>query len=113
MEPSQERTWAMFCHLGAFAGYMIPFGHIIAPLIIWQMKRKESAFVEENGKEALNFQLTLTIYAIIATLLALIFIGFFLLAIIGVFGVVMIVVAALKANNGESFRYPATMRFIK
>ncbi len=57
MNEKDARTWAMLCHIGAFAGYIIPFGHIIAPLVIWLIKKDESPFVDDQGKESLNFQI--------------------------------------------------------
>lgn len=108
-----ERTWAMFCHLSAFAGCIIPFGNIIGPLVVYSIKRQEYPLVEDQGKEVLNFQITLLIALIISGILALILIGFVLLAIIGIAGLVLTVIGALKANNGEYYRYPFTVRFLK
>jgi uncharacterized Tic20 family protein len=107
-----SRTWAMFCHLGAFAGYIIPFGHIIAPLIIWLIKRDESPLVADQGKESLNFQLSMTLYAIIAGLLIVIFIGFILLFALMIFDVIMVIIATVRANAGEKYRYPLSIRFV-
>ncbi len=109
----QERNWAMFCHLGAFAGYILPFGHIIAPLIIWLVKKKEFPFVEDQGKESLNFQLSITVYVLVAALLALKLIGFVVMFSLAIFALVMVVIAAVQANSGEHYRYPLTIRFIK
>jgi uncharacterized Tic20 family protein len=110
------RMWAMFCHLGGLAG-LIPvtpiFGSIIAPLIIWQIKKDEFGFVDEQGKEAVNFQISILIYALVAGLLCLLCVGFVLLAAVYVFDLVFILIAAIKSNNGEHFRYPLTIRFFK
>jgi len=108
-----ERTWAMFCHLSAFAGFFIPFGNIIGPLIIWLVKRPESLFVDFHGKESLNFQISITIYSIVASLLCFRVIGIPILFGLIIFEVVMIIIATLRANNGEEYRYPLTIRFIK
>lgn len=113
MNEKDARTWAMFCHLGALAGYIIPFGNIIAPLVIWLIKKDESPFVDDQGKESLNFQISITIYALVALVLTLIIIGFFLLLAVGIFALVMVIVAAVKANDGEKYRYPLCIRFIK
>ena len=112
MNEKDARTWAMFCHLGALAGYIIPFGNIIAPLVIWLIKKDESPFVDDQGKESLNFQISITIYALVALVLTLIIIGFFLLLAVGIFALVMVIVAAVKANDGEKYRYPLCIRFI-
>ena len=113
MNEKDARTWAMFCHLGALAGYIIPFGNIIAPLVIWLIKKDESPFVDDQGKESLNFQISITIYALVALLLTVIVIGFFLLLAVGIFALVMVIIAAVKANDGEKYRYPLCIRFIK
>jgi uncharacterized Tic20 family protein len=107
------RTWAMLCHIGAFAGYIIPFGHIIAPLIIWLIKKDESPFVDDQGKESLNFQISISIYAIIAALLTIVVIGFVLVIALLTFDMVMVIIAAVKSNSGERYRYPLCMRFVK
>jgi uncharacterized Tic20 family protein len=113
MAEKDARTWAMFCHIGAFAGYIIPFGHIIAPLIIWLIKKAESPLVDDQGKESLNFQISVTIYAFIALLLTLILIGYVLFFALVIFDLVMVIVAAVKVNSGEKYRYPLCIRFIK
>ena len=108
------RTWAMFCHLAGLAGYVMPIvGNIVGPLIFWQIKKDEYPFVDEQGKEAVNFQISMTLYALISIPLAVICIGLFLLAAVVVVDLVFLVVAAVKANNGQHYRYPLTIRFIK
>lgn len=112
--PKQERTWAMFAHLTAFLGYTcIPLANIIAPLIIWQIKKDDMPFASEQGKECLNFQISMLIYAIISGILTLILIGFAFLVILYVMNIILTIIAAIKANEGIAYRYPATMRFIK
>jgi uncharacterized protein len=106
------RTWAMLVHLSALGGGIVPMGHIILPLIIWQIK-KEYPFVNDAGKEAVNFNISVTIYLVIAAVLILAFIGFVLLPAIGIASVVLVIIAGLKANDGHAYRYPFTIRFIK
>ena len=112
MEKKQENDWGMFCHLAALAGFVVPFGNIIGPLVIWLIKKDESEFVNDQGKESLNFQISITIYAIVSALLMLVVIGIFLLVAVGILSMVFIILAAIKANNGEKYRYPLTIRFI-
>lgn len=97
----------------SFNLYRYTFGHIIAPLVIWQIKKDGFAFVDKQGKECLNFQISFTIYALVAGLLMFVVIGLILLPIIGIVGLVFIIIAAIKANNGEDYRYPFNIRFIK
>lgn len=111
LPPKEACTWGMLCHLGALAGIIVPFGNIIGPLIFWLVKRNEFAFVDEQGKNALNFQISLTIYGLISAVLCLIVIGFVMLVALLVFGLVMTIMAAVKASDGQSFRYPLTIPF--
>jgi uncharacterized Tic20 family protein len=113
MDEKDARMWAMLCHLGALGGYIIPFGHIIAPLVIWLIKKDESLLVDDQGKESLNFQISITVYAFVAIVLTAIIIGFILLPAVVIFDLIMIIVAAVKANSGEKYRYPLCIRFIK
>jgi len=109
----EERTWAMICHLAAFAGYIIPFGHIIGPLVVWLLKRDELPAVDFHGKEALNFQLSMTIYMLIAGLLYLVYIGIPIYIGLAILHIAMITIAAVKAYGGEYFRYPLSMRLVR
>ena len=107
-----EKMWAMLCHLSALAGFIIPFGNIIAPLIIWILKKEEFPLVDDQGKEALNFQISMTIYFIVGAILILVAIGIVILPILGIFALIMIVIASIKANDGEKYRYPFTIRLV-
>jgi hypothetical protein len=108
------RMWAMFCHLAGLAGLILPaIGSVVGPLIIWQIKKEEHPFVDEQGKEAVNFQISMLIYGIVAGLLILACVGTVLLPAVVIFDLVFLLIAAVKANNGEHYRYPLTIRFIK
>ena len=109
---SEERNWGMFCHLSALAGFIIPFGNIIGPLIIWLVKRDQFPFVNDQGKESLNFQISILIYVAVSAVLALLLIGFLLMAAVGLFCLIMVIMASVKANEGVAFRYPLCIRFI-
>jgi hypothetical protein len=109
----ESRMWAMVAHISALSGFVIPFGNILGPLIVWLVKRDEMAFVEDQGKEALNFNISITIYGIISALLIFVLIGFALLLILGVVWLVFVILAAVKANEGTAYRYPLTLRLIK
>ena len=85
----------------------------VGPLIVWLIKREDDPFVEEHSREALNFQISALIYGIVSALLILLIIGIFLLLALGIFVVVAAVVAAIKAANGDDFRYPLTIRLVR
>jgi uncharacterized Tic20 family protein len=109
-----ERNWAVVCHLGGFALYLLPFafGHVLVPLAVWLLKRSESPFIDANGREALNFQISITIYGIVAGVLAFVLVGFVLLAALAVFQFVLMVIASVRASQGEVYRYPLTLRLV-
>ena len=112
--PSAEaRQWALFAHLSALAGLIIPFGNIIGPLIIWQVKKAEFPFVDDQGKEALNFNITAAIAFLVAMALMIVLIGVLLMPAVVVAWLIFTILAAIKANNGETYRYPVTLRLIK
>lgn len=108
-----ENMWAMICHLSTLSGFIIPLANIIAPLIIWSMKKDEFPLVEDQGKEALNFQISMTIYCISAAILILIIIGIPLLIGLAIFDIIVTIIAAVKANEGSKYRYPLAIRLIK
>ena len=110
----QERQWGMFCHLAALSGWIgVPFGSIVGPLIVWLVKKDEHPFVDDQGKESLNFQISLLIYGIVCAILIFVIVGIFLLIALAIYGLVMVIIASVKANQGEYYRYPLTIRFIK
>jgi uncharacterized Tic20 family protein len=111
--PSPEKTWAMLCHFGAFAGFIFPFGNIIVPLIIWQIKQHEIPGIEKHGKEVVNFQISTTIYFLVAAFLSILLIGIPLLIVLVIFEIIVIIQGGIKANNGEFYKYPLNIHFIK
>jgi hypothetical protein len=107
----------MFCHLAGLAWliwWIVPaIGGVVGALIIWQIKKDQHAFVDEQGKEAFNFQSSMLIYGLVAGLLCFACLGFVLLPAVMIVDIVFVIIAAIKANNGEHCRYPLSIRFIK
>lgn len=111
--PSRDaRMWAMWCHLSALAGIVIPFGNIIVPVVIWMMKRDQDPYIDDQGRESVNFQISLLIYCVIAGILIFVVVGLLLLPIITIFGLVFVIIAAVRANEGTGYRYPLTIRLL-
>jgi hypothetical protein len=108
-----ERMWGMFCHLSALSGFVIPFGNVIGPLIIYSLKKDEYPFVADQGKESINFQISILIYLMISALLLLLLVGFLFLMIVPLFAFILTIVAAVRANDGEKYRYPLCIHFIQ
>ena len=107
-----ERNLAVLSHIGALAGAFVGFGHIAVPLVIYLLKKDESEFVRGNALESLNFQITMTLAAIVSGILTIILIGFLGLLAIGILDIVCIVLATIRASNGETYRYPFTLRLV-
>lgn len=127
MEPTETppgntnlRTWAVLCHASALAGFIIPgVGHIVGPLIVWLWKRGDSAEIDAHGKESLNFQISMFIYTavlgVVCFILMFILIGFLLIplfAILYVADIILVIIASMKASDGQLYRYPLTIRLI-
>jgi uncharacterized Tic20 family protein len=112
--PSSDiRKWAMLCHLSALSGLLgNGLGFLVGPLVVWLFKKEDDPFIDDQGKEAVNFQITMFIALLVSALLMLVLIGFVLLIVVGIMMVVFPIIAALKANEGELYRYPISFRFI-
>jgi uncharacterized Tic20 family protein len=110
----EEQNWAMFCHLAALSGFIIPLGNILGPLILWLIKKDTMPLVDQHGKEALNFQITVLFAFIISAVLTLVLIGFLLMFVVGIGALVLTIMAAVKVSNGQlDYRYPFAVRLIK
>lgn len=112
LPPKNARTWAMLCHISALIGHIIPFGNIFGPLVVWLIKKDEHPFIDDQGKEAINFQITVTIAFLISGVLVFVFIGVVLLPIVYVVAMILLVIATIKANEGVRYRYPWVLRLI-
>ena len=109
-----EKQWGMLTHLAALATLIgIPFGNIIGPLIIYLIKKDEFEFVDDQGKEVLNFQITWSIIFIVSAILIFVGIGVLMLIGFGIAWLVLVIVGTVAANNGQYYRYPFTYRFLK
>jgi uncharacterized Tic20 family protein len=112
--PTQdERTWGMLAHLAAFTGFIVPFGNLIGPLLVWLLKREQLAFVADQGKEALNFNITVLIAAAICGVLVFVFIGILLGVALFIAWLTLTIVAGIKASEGIRYRYPFALRLVK
>lgn len=118
-EPESGRSreshfWEVLCHVSALSLYLgIPFGNIIGPLIVWALKRKELPSVDAHGRESLNFQISISLYGLLATLLVFVFVGFFIILAVVAIQFILVIVATIKASDGELYEYPFSIRFLK
>ena len=113
-DDQDARLWASLCHFSAFAEFALPsMGQIIGPLIVWLIKKDEYPLVDDQGKEVLNFQISLTIYALLCVPLCCVIVGFLLLGALLLFSIVMTIIGGVKASQGVAYRYPLCIRFRK
>ena len=110
---TDEKNWGMYCHLAAFAGLIIPLGNVLGPLIIWLIKKDEYDFVDQEGKESVNFQITVSIASLIAGILSVVLIGVPLLIAIAILSVIFTIKACMQSNEGRHYQYPFNLRIIK
>lgn len=112
--PSAEvRQIAMFCHLATLIGLFVPFASLIGPLLVWQLKKDHDAFINDQGREAMNFQITVAIGMMVSFLLMFVVIGILMVFIVFVWWLVLSIIGGVKANEGVAYRYPLTLRLIK
>ncbi|HST31323.1 MAG TPA: DUF4870 domain-containing protein [Chthoniobacterales bacterium] len=110
---SEIRTWSVLCHASALLGLFFHFfGHLLGPLIVWLIKRDLSPEVDANGKESLNFQLSMLIYDIVAGILCIVLIGIPILIALWILNTVFVIIASVKTSEGKIYRYPFTIRFL-
>jgi uncharacterized Tic20 family protein len=122
---AEERQWAMFAHLSALVGGLLTsgwagsLGFFIGPLVIWLMKKDTMPFVDDQGKEALNFAITVSLLCVALLIMTFMTLGlgllltFPLLMVIGIGSLVFVIIAAIKANEGVKYRYPISLRLVK
>ncbi|APZ47550.1 hypothetical protein BW723_15205 [Polaribacter reichenbachii] len=146
MKKNNENTNAFLIHISAFAGFMFPFGNIITPLIAWQTLKDRSVFLDEQGKEAVNFNISYTLYVFLISIVFIPFafgsifnnhrrhfnwnnfnlnldfdthnlfgfLGFGSVAgLVYIIGIALVIIASIKAREGENYKYPLTIKFIK
>lgn len=110
-----DRSWAIGMHASALIGLLVPFGNLLAPFVLWLIKRPESPYLDEVGKEVVNFQITYLIYALACAVIAFITCG--VGAILGIplviVWLIFIILGIIRTSNGEPYRYPTTIRLIK
>ena len=113
VDKKDENMWAMFCHLASFAGLVFPFvGSVLGPLVVWLLKKDEYPLVDDQGKEAMNFNISMVIYYVVSIILIIVVIGIPLLIGLFLFDVIVTIIAMVKASEGVKYRYPLAIRLI-
>jgi uncharacterized Tic20 family protein len=109
----ETRLWAMLVHFSLWAGFVVPIAGLAAPIIIWQLKKEELPGIDEHGKVVVNWILSAIIYGAVGTVLVFAIVGFPLLAALGLACIIFPIIGGIKANNGELWRYPLSIQFLK
>lgn len=110
---NDDRQWAMFLHLSQLAGFVVPLAGWVLPIVIWQMKKAEIPQLDAHGKVVANWLISELIYAVVASVLIFLLVGIPILIILGIIGVVFPIIGAIKANNGQLWKYPLSIPFLK
>lgn len=109
----QTKQWAMFLHLSLLAGFVLPIAGLVIPIVIWQLKKNELPGIEVHGKNVANWIVSMILYGVLSVLLIVLIIGIPLLIALGIVGVVFPIIGAIKAGNGEVWRYPMSISFFE
>jgi uncharacterized Tic20 family protein len=110
---SDVNMWSMFIHLSQFCGYLIPLAGLIVPIVLWQVKKGESEIIDKHGRIVVNWIITELIYGFVFLLLCFVIIGIPLLIALGILSVVFPIIGGIKANNGEIWPYPLSIKFFR
>lgn len=113
LQTQEERQMGMFLHLSQLINVIVPMGGIVAPIVLWQVKKDEMPALDAHGKAVVNWLISSFIYIVISLVLSLILIGFLTLFAVMILGLVFPIIGAIKANNGELWEYPLAIRFLK
>lgn len=106
-------TFCMLMHLSQLSSFLIPFAGLILPIVMWATNKDQSPKVDMQGKNIVNWMITLTIAAIIGAILTFVFIGIFIIIAVGIASVVFAILGAIKSNEGQLYQYPFSFEFIK
>ena len=113
LQTAEQKQTGMFLHLSQLLNFIIPFGGVVAPILIWQLKKDEMPSLDAHGKMIANWMISALIYGVVSSVLAFVLIGFLGLAALAIVGIAFPIIGAVKANNGELWEYPLTIKFLK
>jgi hypothetical protein len=113
LQTADQRQMGLFLHLSQLAGLIVPFAGIVVPIVIWQTQKDKIPALDAHGKMVVNFMLSVLIYAIVSFILMFVLVGILTLLAVMVIHIVFPIIGAIKANNGELWEYPLTIKFLK
>ncbi|HEX8638007.1 MAG TPA: DUF4870 domain-containing protein [Pyrinomonadaceae bacterium] len=113
LQTVEQKQMGMFLHLSQLLNFVVPFGGVVAPILIWQFKKDEIPALDAHGKMAVNWIISAAIYGAVSAVLCIVLIGFLGLAALFIMGIVFPIIGGIKANKGEFYEYPLTIKFLK
>jgi uncharacterized protein len=113
LQTPEARQMGLFLHLSQLLNFLIPFGGIIAPIVLWQIKKDQYPALDAHGKMVVNWFISCLIYGVVCLILTFVLIGILGFIALGIAGIVFPIIGAIKANNGEFWEYPLTIKFLK
>lgn len=113
LQTPEQKQLGLFLHLSQLANLIVPFAGIVIPIIIWQTQKDKTPALDAHGKMVVNWIISSVIYAVVSVILAFVLIGFFTLFAVAIMGIVFPIIGGIKANNGELWEYPLTIKFLK
>ncbi|MCY7376810.1 MAG: DUF4870 domain-containing protein [Pyrinomonadaceae bacterium] len=113
LQTSEQKQMGMFLHLSQLLNIILPPAGIVVPIVLWQMKKNETPALDAHGKMVVNWLISSVIYFAVSVVLSIILIGFLGLIALGIMSIVFPIIGAIKANNGELWEYPLTIKFLK
>lgn len=113
LQTAEQKQTGMFLHLSQLAGLIIPFAGIVVPIVIWQTQKEKIPALDAHGKMVANWMISAVIYSVISVILMFVLIGFLTILAVMLMAMVFPIIGAIKANNGELWDYPLTIKFLK
>ncbi len=113
LQTQDEKQMGLFLHLSQLLNVLIPFGGVIAPIVLWQMKKDEMPALDAHGKMIVNWMISGLIYGVVSFILTFFIIGLLGFLALAIMGIVYPIIGGIKANNGELWEYPLTIKFLK
>lgn len=113
LQTQEERQMGMFLHLSQLLNLIIPLGGIILPIVLWQTQKDKMPALDAHGKMVVNWLISSLIYFVVSFVLMFVIVGFFTMIAVAIMGVVFPIIGGIKANNGELWEYPLTIKFLK
>ncbi|MCY7346990.1 MAG: DUF4870 domain-containing protein [Pyrinomonadaceae bacterium] len=113
LQTSEQKQMGMFLHLSQLLNIIIPFAGVIVPIVLWQTQKDKTPALDAHGKMVANWLISSIIYFAVSAVLAIVLIGFLGIIALGIMSVVFPIIGGIKANNGELWEYPLTIKFLK